>query len=357
MNEKGIDKNFIHQEAVDADTQWYDARNLTIYGVMPDEELLSRRMPKQIAEQVNAGVGNYSDYGAGGRIRFSTNSPYVAIKVHYGTGSVPTVMNYCGSYGFDLYGCQDDREVYLSTGRPTHEFDHKYAEYKLDTHSAGKVQEYTLNFPIFCAIEDLQIGVETGSVIGPGKAYRNSLPVVYYGSSITHGAAAGRPGNTYEGFISQKYNLDYINLGFSGSAKGEPIMAQYIAGIPMSVFVCDYDYNASTPQYLAQTHFPFYETFRKAQPDTPFIMISRPNFFNNPEPNGRRREIIRSSYEKALALGDKHVYFIDGETLFSGECAESCTSDSVHPNDLGFFRMAQVIGPVVMQAYEASPCK
>ncbi len=352
MTEKGTDKNFIHQETVDAQTQWYDARELCIYGLIPDKEYLGRRMPPQIAEQINDGVDNYSKYTAGGRIRFSTDSAYVALRVAYGPGSVPTVMNHCASYGFDLYRCEKDREVWVSTARPVKGFDPDNSEYKLTTRTVGQMLEYTLYLPVFCSIKQLHIGLEAGAVLGPGKAYANPLPVVYYGSSITHGAAAGKPGNTYESFISQKYNLDYVNLGFSGSARGEQAMAEYISGIPMSVFVCDYDHNAPTVEHLQNTHFAFYETFRKKQPDTPYIMISRPTFFNDPQVNGLRRQIIRDSYEKALALGDMRVFFIDGETLFEGEFAESCTSDGVHPNDLGFYRMAQKIGPVVIEAYE-----
>ncbi|MBQ4043418.1 MAG: hypothetical protein IJD06_05410, partial [Clostridia bacterium] len=49
----------------------------------------------------------------------------------------------------------------------------------------------------------------------------------------------------------------------------------------------------------------------------------------------------------AVLEGDKNVYFIDGETLFEGEFRDSCTVDGSHPNDLGFFRMAMVIGEVV----------
>ena len=220
------------------------------------------------------------------------------------------------------------------------------------TRNNGKVTSYTLNFPTFTSIRKLEIGIEIDSSIAPGESYRNELPVVYYGSSITHGAAAGRPGNTYESFISQKYNLHYINLGFSGSARGEQTMAEYISELPMSVFVCDYDHNAPNVEHLQETHFAFYETIRNKQPNIPYIMISRPTFFMNPEVNGRRRDVIYNSYRKALELGDQRVFFIDGETLFQGEFMESCTSDGVHPNDLGFFRMAQKIGPIVNHACE-----
>ena len=347
-----MDKNFVHQDAVVEDmTQWYDSRDLELYGLFYDGSLL-RRMPGDIAETVNTGVHNYSAYSAGGRVRFSTDSPFVALKVEYGPGSVPTVNNHCVSYGFDLYRFENNCEIFTAAARPVAGFDYKQGAYKMLTKNNGHLTSYTVNFPIFASIKKLEIGIETGSAIAPGVTYRNELPVVYYGSSITHGAAAGRPGNIYENFISQKYNLHYINLGFSGSAKGEQTMAEYLSELPMSVFVCDYDHNAPSAEHLQETHFSFYETIRKKQPHIPYIMISRPTFFMNPDINSKRRQAIYDSYQKALALGDQRVFFIDGETLLQGEFMESCTSDGIHPNDLGFFRMAQKIGPVVNHACE-----
>lgn len=51
-----------------------------------------------------------------------------------------------------------------------------------------------------------------------------------------------------------------------------------------------------------------------------------------------------------MADGDKNVYFIDGKTLFGGEYYSNCTKDGCHPNDLGAYRMASVIGPVMAKA-------
>ena len=211
---------------------------------------------------------------------------------------------------------------------------------------------YTLNMPHFCEVKKLYIGLEKGSKLGKRKKYRNDKPVVFYGSSITHGAAAGRPGNTYENFISQKYNVDYVNLGFAGNAKGETNMAEYISGLEMCAFVCDYDHNAPNVQHLMDTHYPFYEIIRKTYPDIPYIMVSKPDFRKDPIMSAKRRAIIIESYNKAIVSGDKNVYFIDGETLFEGDFCESCTSDGTHPNDLGFYRMADKIGKVVARVLD-----
>ena len=353
MNGKIYDQNMLRVEKADNDfVDWYEVTsdNFDIYGLVPENDgVLTRRIPLEIAEKVSPGVSGQSGYGAGGRIVFLTNSPFVALRIEYGSGAVPTVCNHCFSYGFDLYKFCDEKDVFVATYRPANDFDFRFAEFKVRTRNDGETICYTLNMPHFAEIKKLYIGLEKGSYLGKRKKYRNSKPIVFYGSSITHGAAAGRPGNTYENFISQKYNLDYINLGFAGNAKAETAMAEYIAGLDMCLFVCDYDHNAPDVQHLMDTHYRLYEIIREKHPHIPYIMITKPDYFTNPKANFERRKVILESYNKAIAAGDKNVYFIDGESLFEGEFYESCTSDGCHPNDIGFYRMAKKIGAVIAE--------
>ena len=80
-------------------------------------------------------------------------------------------------------------------------------------------------------------------------------------------------------------------------------------------------------------------------------MVSRPTSRMNLDVGMPRRQVILENYQRARAAGDMKVFFVDGATLFDGPFAASCTSDGIHPNDLGFFRMSQKIGVAVMEAY------
>jgi hypothetical protein len=141
--------------------------------------------------------------------------------------------------------------------------------------------------------------------------------------------------------VSRLLNIDHINLGFSGNAKAEDTMIDYLASLDVSAFVCDYDHNAPNYDHLKATHWPLYERFRAANPDTPILFLTKPDIRPGQEENNRRRDLIRSNYEAALAAGDKHVGFIDGETFFAaGPLRYDCTVDGAHPNDIGFLRMA-----------------
>lgn len=344
---KYVDENMLAGNNATDGVKWYkvDAESMDLYNVVADGAL-SCRIPMEVASNCNEGVVESGRYGAGVRVRFGTDSSTISIRAEYGESRVPSCMTLCGTHGFDLYKCQDDgTEVFRHMFRPPNEFDKK--ELNTDMYTVKKdtgLTYYTLNFPLYAEVTSLYIGLDEGSKLTRGMKYINELPVVFYGSSITHGAVASRPGNIYESLIAQKYNMNFVNLGFPGSAKAEDAMTEYLAGRKMCAFVSDYDFNAPNVEHLNNTHYKMYETIRAKNPDIPYVMISRPNFFHCGEEAVKRRDVIIASYEKALANGDKNVYFIDGETLLQGEYMESCTVEGTHPTDAGFMRMANVIG-------------
>jgi hypothetical protein len=210
----------------------------------------------------------------------------------------------------------------------------------------GKMHDVTIVWPTYSTVSSLYVGVQKGAQVLPPDPYKHDKPVVYYGSSITQGGCSSQPGNTYEDILSRWLNTEYINLGFSGNAKGEPEMVEYINNLDMSVLVMDYDHNAPSIEHLQATHEPMYKAIRERHPDLPIIMISMPKNFCSPTVE-KRKAIIRATYENAAAAGDKNVYFIDGCSFFKILGEDSCTVDSTHPNDLGFMAMALGIRPVL----------
>ena len=109
----------------------------------------------------------------------------------------------------------------------------------------------------------------------------------------------------------------------------------------------DYDHNAPNLEHLEKTHYPFYKHIRDALPDIPIIFVSMPDYYRDVAANEPRLQAIKNTYLKSIEEGDKLTDFIDGRTLFSDEDRDACTVDGCHPNDLGFYRMAKTIYPVV----------
>ncbi len=164
-------------------------------------------------------------------------------------------------------------------------------------------------------------------------------------------SCACNPFNVYNAIISNHLNRNYYNLGFSNSARGESVMADFIASLDMSLFVYDYDHNAPSAEHLAQTHEPFFQRIRAAHPSLPVLILTMPKERYTTEIE--RRQVIRRTYENAVRAGDTRVYFLDGETFYGDADRYCCSIDGIHPNDLGFYRMAQVIEPKIREILSA----
>ena len=337
------------------DVTFYNVRQapFELYGFYdPLNQSEFKRLPDDIGTTTCKGVSNLYKNTAGGRVRFSTDSKYIAIKALMPNVCRLPHLSLLSSAGFSLYIDDPDtgESRFWGVYKPPIDMTDGY-ESKIHF-STSEMRCFTIYFPTYSDVSKLYVGIDKGARLEKGMAYKNISPIIYYGSSITQGASASHPGNAYESIIGRHINTDFINLGFSASAHGEEILAKYMSTLDMSMFVCDYDHNSPDPQALEETHFRLYKIIRDKHPDIPYIMITRPDFppaidrrlYEN---NVGRRIVIMDSYLKATRLGDKNVYFIDGSNMFKGQCAELCTADGVHPNDLGFHLMAEAIEHVI----------
>ena len=363
-----IDKNFVVQTSIKKDNiKFYDVRKdpFDIYGLYDAKNLpIFTRMPDDIAKTIGAAeasenVRKLSFDTAGGRVRFATDSKYIAIHVERENLRHMPHMTLTGSSGFDLYMDDNGGSTFCGSYQPSTSKTN-YESIKEFNFKEKKMRYYTINFPLYNTVTNLYIGLENDAKVDHGKKYKIEKPVVYYGSSITQGGCVGRPGLAYAHILSRKFDCDHINLGFSGSGKGEPEMIDYLAGLDMSVFVADYDHNAPTAQHLEETVRNMYQKMRAAHPTLPMIFISRPDFDKPLECEGMsrgsmaRRDTIYRMFYEAFRNGDNNIYFIDGEYIFGNEMRDCCTVDLTHPNDLGHARMAETIGYRLEKIFQGS---
>ncbi len=350
-----IDKNLkVETTLTETDIQFHDTRKapFRIYGLTDPSLVPFRRLPSDLADQVNEQVSILSTNTSGVRVRFRTNSEYVAIKAVMPTITHFPHMPFTGSSGFDMYLYCNGIQKYCKTFVPPMDMTDGYESV---AHFGDREEkDIVINFPLYNDLSDLFIGLQEGASLTEGSEYRFQKPILYYGSSITQGGCASRPGNCYQSIISRRYDMDYLNFGYSSGARGEENIIEYLAQLDSSIFVMDYDHNAPSIDHLSKTHSRALEIIRKYKPDLPVIIISRPDIRLDDIRQDYtysivRRDIIHSTYFNALANGDGNVYFIDGYSLFGGEGHDSCTVDDCHPNDLGFWRMADVIGGVISQ--------
>lgn len=345
-----LDKNFLQLQA-DKNCSWFDANNelFSLYGISYDfdENHYTRVADKELRE-ISSGVKYFSTNTAGGRLVFKTNSKSLSIKCSFNNHGIMSHMPIVGSNGFAVYVNGKFRAKFAPNWTDFNNGDIVVFDAKTVFNNNGEMKDIKIYFPLYSGVYQLFIGLDKDAVIEKNTPYDyQEKPVVYYGSSITQGGCASRPGNDYPSHIERWLNCNFVNLGFSGSAQGELEVADYITTLNPSVVVMDYDYNAPSKEFLDQTHYPFYKRIRDALPSTPIVFISLPDFYNNVKVSEERRAVIYNTYLKSVEQGDKLTSFIDGETLFGKEDFDACTVDRTHPNDLGFYRMAKVICPVI----------
>ena len=356
MNISEIDSNFkIPDDVQREDLVWHDVRTapVLIYGLCDptDPSAPFHRFLFEVGERVGGRVEDLNLRPAGGRVRFTTDSPFVALlcETHYKIGVMPH-MTLSGSHGFDLYEHRENGEtVFVKPFMPpTAKLGEKDFAGIVEL-TDEKERSFTLNFPPYGTVKNLWIGLKKGASLFDGIPYRNKLPAVFYGSSITEGACASRPGLTYQAILSKYLNLDFVNLGFAGAAKGEPELVEYMAGLEMSCFVSDYDHNAPSLEHLQATLPPLYSAVREKNPTLPFVFMTAPG--THGWNRKIRRDYIESVWRDAVKAGDKNVYFVDGYTIFAGDLEDECTVEWCHPNDLGMRKMALALMPVFKKIY------
>lgn len=334
-----IDRNFAVETSLNIPgIRFYDVKEapFSIYGVFYENGMF-RRLPETVASSVSEGVHTLHDRTAGGRVKFVTNSSYVAIKAQMPAIGKMGHFALSGSGGFDLY--VGKKEQYRGSFMPLYAMQSGYES--VIRFENRKKREITINFPLYSSVSELYIGLEEGASLQSAAGYAQQKPLVFYGSSITQGGCASRPGNAYTAMVARALQMDHINLGFSGNAKGEDAMAHYIKDLPMAAFIYDYDHNAPDTEHLAKTHRRMFQIIRDANPELPIVVLSRPKYKLTDEEK-QRQEIIKKTYDDAIAAGDRNVYFIAGNKLMQYAKGDG-TVDGCHPNDLGFYSMARVL--------------
>ena len=351
-----LDKNLKSTTEInEQDVVFYDCREkpFDLYGLYEPKTYPSfSRVPDEVTKFLPIGMQFFAKDTAGARVRFTTNSKYVAIICKQPCMHLRN-MCYCGSSGFDIYidGVKQS-EFYKSYIPPfSHDGEWKGIVYFPNR----KTRSITITFPLYNHVDELQIGLQKSASLTHGREYTIKKPIVHYGGSHVQGASANKSGNAISGFLSRKFDANIFNLGFSGNALSEQEMAEYIVSLDPSLVILDNDHNAPNVEWLKTYHFAFYKTIRKGLKDVPIIMASKQDYYNcsyyvkKQSENVERRKVIIESYQKGLKEGDKNLYFVDGKTMFSGDFSKDCTLDGCHPNDLGFYRIAKKMISVIQK--------
>lgn len=226
---------------------------------------------------------------------------------------------------------------------------------KLVQHLDTSVKDFLVYLPLYDEVKSIQIGVPTSSSF---ELLPNPFgkKIAVYGSSIVHGASAGRSGMAYPAIMSRNTGLNFVNLGVSGNARIEIEVAQMLADSDADAFILDCVPNSS-PEQIAERTIPFVQHLRKVHPNKPIIMIPSVvrelSHFNQHwgARNVAQNLAWKKQYELLINKGTKHLYYLDSDNLLGDD--HEGTTDGTHPNDLGFMRMVEQIQPFVIKVLQS----
>lgn len=331
----------------EAKTVFIDARELTLVGKVRHKGPFYHRLDTVATPNLPKAVKALATHSAGLAITFETTSSKIAAK--WCTGSrIPTDnMTGLAVEGMDLYIKRNDRWQYAGVARPK---SHECNEVEIVANMAAGNKTCLLFLPTYDETISLQIGVDSGATISPaGNPFKKNI--VIYGSSIVQGASASRPGLSYPARLSRETGLNFINLGFSGSAKMEIDVANLISDLSMDALILDCVPNPSPEEVLTRTA-DFVTTIRKKHPKIPIIAIqSIAREKGNFDTEVATKVLLKNNYFEAeikkLQKHDPNLYLIYAEGLLGGD--QEGTTDGIHPNDLGFDRMLQKIRPMILK--------
>ena len=335
------------------EVQWYDVTQWGIEGRGWGNQERSKwfdRFPAKAEKTVTKSVWGLSRHSAGMMVRFKTdaNTIYAKWKVTSSRLGMPH-MPPSGVSGLDLYARDaQGKWRWAAATLP----DKQEMQVTLLRGITPGLREYALYLPLYNGTESLAIGVPAGSNF-QGLAPRKDRPIVFYGTSITQGACASRPGMAYPAILGRWLNLPVINIGFSGNGKMHKEVGDLMIEVDAAAYVIDCLPNMNGAM-VTKRCVPLVNQLREAHADTPIVLVEDRRFPNSwlvPDKSkfhDDNHAALRKAYQDLKTAGVKNLYYLGGDELL-GDDTEG-TTDGSHPNDLGFLRQSELFAPLLGKA-------
>ena len=317
--------------------KYYDGNKFLVEGIIQVSEKRENvydRLPMFYKNTLRKELWDLSKNSSGISIKFMTNSTYISVKWSLLSNMSMNHMPNTGIKGVDLYSKSGKVWEYANTGVPKNINN----EQVLLKNSKKKIREYLLYLPLYESTKVIQIGIDNNSEIKSKKIKRN--PIVFYGTSLTQGGCASRPGLSYTNIISRKLNEECVNLGFSGNGHLDQSIAKVLSSIRPKLFVIECMVNLDIDMITNKT-IKFVKTIREKNLTTPIVFIEQCLSKNNLNEEFKKDVIKKNKelfkqFQKLEKENIKNIYLIKDNNILNSES----TVDGVHLNDLGSFRYA-----------------
>lgn len=335
------------------DIAWHDIAGGDVegraFGDMPRDRPFDR-FPASAQEQIPESVWERSRMNAGMLVRFRTDAPEIHVRYRLLIEELTAPnMAATGASGIDLYARDASgawRWVGVTRPRET------AVSQSLLSGAEPVSREYMAYLPLFNSVDQLSFGVPARAsweLLPP----RKSKPIVFYGTSITHGRGASRPGTCHVAILGRRLDMPVVNLGFGGVGRMDPPVGEYLAKIDAAVYVIDCLPNMDAA-LVRERCIPFVTRLRAARPETPIVLVEDRRNANSwilPARDHYHTEnhaALHECYAALLSSGIGGIVYLSGDGLFGSDNDGSV--DGSHPTDLGYFRQADRFEPALRVA-------
>lgn len=333
--------------------RWYDIRQLGVEGQgWTDTKSPYDRFPARAEGTLRDAVWSLSRNSAGMCVRFVTEA--TTLQARWTLTSERLAMPHMpatGVSGLDVYARNDDGGWrWLACAQP------KAPGVSQVSPIASGIKpgrrEYLVYLPLYNGVTSVEIGVPAANEIADAPDYDavNAKPIIFYGTSITHGACASRSGMVHTAILGRRYQRPVINLGFSGNGRMEPEVTALIGELDAALYIIDCCPNLSGAETAERTR-PLVRQLREVRPETPIVLVEDRRYTDawllssKSQRNDGNHAALKAAFDDLTTAGVKHLYYIPGDDLL-GDDGEGAV-DSSHPNDLGFMRQADAFAKVL----------
>lgn len=302
------------------------------------------RLPKDVKDKVSKSLWNLSKNSAGLSIRFRSNASKIFVKYKLKGDMSMQHMPTTGVSGLDLYAKDSDGKwlwvqgnysfgknssCYFNNLKPNDEY-----------HNQGR--EYKLLLPLYNSVDSLVIGVPRNTLFHP-LMKRKEKPIVAYGTSITQGACASRPGMAWTSILERKMDRPLINLGFSGQGLLDEVIINQMKEIDAKVYILDCLPNLAPNENrtLEDVHKLIVASVRNLRGKntiTPILLVEHAGFSDDViDVKGKEiysdlNNTMKDAFQQLQSEGIENIYLLTKEEI---NLSHDCTVDGIHPNDLG----------------------
>jgi lysophospholipase L1-like esterase len=343
--------------------QWIEGRQMDVQGRIAPEQFVYEgaekrkgeydhdydRLPAYMKDSLREQVWHLSKHTAGLALRFYSNTQALHIRQKNRFNTSMPHMTGTGARGIDVYvrGNSNEPWRWAASTKPDS------AEWRgtLLSGMTTQTREYIVYLPAYDGIDSLWIGINAHAEWKPAKSTAGS-PIVFYGTSITQGCSASRPGMVPTNLMGRRLDQHIINLGFSGNGTLDMPLARFLTQTRLSCLVLDCTPNLQVEQIRVRT-LRFVSYIKNKKPHLPVVLVGNAGHQNrwlasNHQQNYRsKNQELKKAFEILQQRGHTNLHFIHGKKLL-GDDYEG-TVDGVHYTDLGFMRYAKTLLPVIQK--------